>query len=129
MKNIPSFNEFKKYEHLLESSDDLLRQEFNELERLETPYNLNEGSALDSIKSSLSKFFLGPLSKTGMIDETRKIMVDLEIDLIEQKYSIENEIENINDQISGLSRSSEKEKYTALIKDKESEKLTKLMTL
>jgi hypothetical protein len=120
MKNIPSFNEFKKYDHLLESSDDLLRKEFNELERLEISYNLNEGSALDSIKSSLSKFFLGPLSKTGMIDETRKIMIDLEIDLIEQKYSIEKEIENINDQISGLSRSSEKEKYTALVKDKES---------
>jgi len=120
MKNIPTFNEFKKYEHLLECSNDLLRQEFNELKEFGIDCRVNEGSALDSIKSSLSKFFLGPLSKTGMIDETKEIMMNLEIDIIEQKYSVEKEIENINDQISSLARASEKGKYTALVKDRES---------
>jgi len=120
MKNIPSFNEFKKYDSLLESVDSDLIRGFSELERADPYYTVNEGALMDRIKNSASKFFLGPLSRTGMIDDTRKILVDLEIDVIEQRANLENEIDDIQDQISLLSRSNDRQKMLALTKDRDS---------
>lgn len=120
MKNIPSFNEFKKYDSLLESVTPDLIADFQELEKADPYYTVNEGALMDTIKNSMSKFFLGPLSRTGMIDETRKIMTDLEIDLIEQKWNLEDQIDSIQDQISGLSRSQDRDKFLALTKDRDS---------
>jgi hypothetical protein len=120
MKNIPSFKEFKKYDSLLESVTPDLIEDFQELEKADPYYTVNEGALMDTIKNSMSKFFLGPLSRTGMIDETRKIMTDLEIDLIEQKWNLEDQIDSIHDQIGVLSRSQDRDKILALTKDRDS---------
>ena len=119
MKNVPSFDEFLKFNHLFESADQSLIDEFNSLEKSDKFYKINEGKALDSIKSSLSKFFLGPLSKTGMIDETRNIMLQIEIDLVEQKNRIKGEIEDIDDQINALSRVNDRNEIISLNREKE----------
>lgn len=119
MRNVPSFDEFLKYNSLFENASQDLIEEFKFLEKSSRSYEINEGKALDSIKSSLSKFLLGPLSKTGMIDDTRKIMLELEIDLIEQIDNIRDQIDEISDQINSLSRSSDRDRILALSKDKD----------
>jgi hypothetical protein len=120
MKKIMRFNEYENLSPLIESSDPDLIQELNSLERAEPFHSVNEGQLLDKIKNSLSKFLLGPLSKVGIIDEARRVLLDLEMDIIEQKHQKRKEIEDLEDQISSLSRSEDKEKIRALLKDKES---------
>ena len=84
MKNLPSFNDFKKYGSLIETVDSELSEEFASLESAEPNHTINEGIVGDYLKNSLSKFFLGSLSRVGMIDKARKVLVDLEIDIIEK---------------------------------------------
>ena len=87
MKNLPSFNDFKKYESLIETVDSELRNELFSLETAEPNHTINEGVFGDYLKNSLSKFFLGSLSRVGMIDKARKVLVDLEIDIIEKQIN------------------------------------------
>ena len=134
MKNLPSFNEFKNNDSLLESAGNDLIFEFNSLERAEPDHTVNEGKLLNGIKNTLSKFFLGSFSKVGMIDDARKVLVDLEIDLIEKKNSLESEIDSIDSQIQDSYKLENREKANALRKDKdlkikEFEKYTKTQNL
>ncbi len=119
MKNLPSFSEFKKYDSLLESADSELSLELNELESADPYYTVNESSLFNSIKNSLSKFFLGSLSVVGMIDKSRKILADLEIDIIEKRYEFEEAIDKIEDDLDQVS-SEDKGRRSALLKDRES---------
>ncbi len=120
MKNLPSFNDFKKYEHLIESSSFELREEFKSLECANPSHTVNEGAFGDYIKNSLSKFFLGSLSHVGMIDKARKILVDLEIDGIEKRAAFEESVDALESQIDGLSSINDKERITALERDRDS---------
>jgi len=119
MKNLPSFNDFKKYESLIETVDSELRDEFFSLEAAETNHTINEGIFGDYLKNSLSKFFLGSLSRVGMIDKARKILVDLEIEAIEKRSDFEEMIEKLDSDIDELSSINDKEKINALIKDRD----------
>jgi hypothetical protein len=120
MKNLPSFNDFKKYESLIETVDRELSEEFASLEAAEPNHTINEGIFGDYLKNSLSKFFLGSLSRVGMIDKARKLLVDLEIDIIEKRDSFEETIEKLDSEIDGLSSINDKEKINAVIKDRDS---------
>jgi DNA repair exonuclease SbcCD ATPase subunit len=119
MKNLPSFNDFKKYESLIETIDTELRDEFFSLEAAETNHTINEGIFGDYLKNSLSKFFLGSLSRVGMIDKARKILVDLEIEAIGKRSDFEEMIEKLDSDIDELSSINDKEKINALIKDRD----------
>ena len=120
MKNLPSFNDFKKYESLIETVDSELRNELFSLETAEPNHTINEGIFGDYLKNSLSKFFLGSLSRVGMIDKARKVLVDLEIDIIEKKDAFEEAIEKLDSEIDSLSSINDKEKIKAVEKDRDS---------
>lgn len=119
MKNLPSFNEFKKYDDLLESVDPRLVHELNSLDRVNPQHSVNEGQLMNVLKNNLSKFFLGSMSRISMIDQARKIILDLELDIVEKKDEFERAIEKLDSQIDGLSRIGDKEKIVALSKERE----------
>lgn len=123
MKKIMRFKDYEKLIPLAESAYSGLIEELNNLEKAEPIHSVNEGQILNKIKNSFSKFFLGPLSRVGIIDEARRVLLELEMDILEQKHQKKNEIEEIEDQIAALSRSDDKEKIRALLKDKESKAL------
>jgi hypothetical protein len=120
MKNLPSFNDFKKYESLIETVDRELSEEFASLEAAEPNHTINEGIFGDYLKNSLSKFFLGSLSRVGMIDKARKLLVDLEIDIIEKRDAFDESVEKLDSEIDGLSSINDKEKINAVEKDRDS---------
>jgi hypothetical protein len=90
------------------------------LETAEPNHTINEGVFGDYLKNSLSKFFLGSLSRVGMIDKARKVLVDLEIDIIEKKDAFEEAIEKLDSEIDSLSSINDKEKIKAVEKDRDS---------
>lgn len=120
MKNLPSFNDFKKYGSLIETVDSELSEEFASLESAEPNHTINEGIFGDYLKNSISKFFLGSLSRVGMIDKARKLLVDLEIDIIEKKDAFEESVDKLDSEIDGLSSINDKEKITAATRDRDS---------
>jgi len=120
MKNLPSFKEFSVYEEYLEKITPDLYEEYRALEGATPNYTINESSFFDSIKNSLSKFFLGSLSRVGMIDKARKLLVDLEIDAIEKRFEFDEAISKIEDQIDGLNSINDKDRINALSKDRDS---------
>jgi hypothetical protein len=119
MKNLPSFNDFKKYESLIETVDRELSEEFASLERSEPNHTVNEGIFGDYLKNSLSKFFLGSLSRVGMIDKARKLLVDLEIDAIEKRANFEENIEKLESEIDGLSSINDKGKISSVERERD----------
>ncbi len=119
MKNLPSFNDFKKYGSLIETVDSELREEFASLETAEPNHTINEGMFGDYLKNSLSKFFLGSLSRVGMIDKARKLLVDLEIDIIEKKDAFEESVDKLDSEIDGLSSINDKEKINSVTRDRD----------
>jgi len=119
MKNLPSFNDFKKYGSLIETVDSELSEEFASLETAEPNHTINEGMFGDYLKNSLSKFFLGSLSRVGMIDKARKLLVDLEIDIIEKKDAFEESVDKLDSEIDGLSSINDKEKINSVTRDRD----------
>ena len=119
MKNIPSFNEFKKYEDLIEKVDPRLVQELKSLETVEPYHSVNEGQLMNVVKNSLSKFFLGSMSRVSMIDQARKIILDLELDIVEKKDEFERAIEKLDSQIDSLTKMGDKDKILSVEKERE----------
>jgi DNA repair exonuclease SbcCD ATPase subunit len=119
MKNLPSFKDFSKYEPILETADSDFRLRVAALEKGEPYHTLNEGKLLNSIKNTVSKYFLGSFSLIKMIDEARKILVDLEIEAIEKKAEFEESINKINDQIDEIRGGMDRPKLIALSKDRD----------
>ena len=119
MKNIPSFNEFKKYEDLIEKVDPRLVQELKSLETAEPYHSVNEGQLMNVVKNSLSKFFLGSMSRVSMIDQARKIILDLELDIVEKKDEFERAIEKLDSQIDSLTKMGDKDKILSVEKERE----------
>jgi hypothetical protein len=119
MKNLPSFGEFKKYEDLLEKVDPRLVHELKSLDRVEPHHSVNEGQLMNVLKNNLSKFFLGSMSRINMIDQARKIILDLELDIVEKKHEFEKSIDKIDTQLDGLTKIGDKEKIISLERERE----------
>lgn len=119
MKNIPSFSEFKKYGDLLEKADPRLIHELKSLDKVEPYHSVNEGQLMNVLKNNLSKFFLGSMSRINMIDQARKIILDLELDIVEKKHEFEKAIGKLDSQIDGLSRIGDREKIISLERERE----------
>lgn len=120
MKNLPSFQEFSKYDCLIESASSEQMQALRELATHVSNPNLNEGKILDMVKNNLSKFFLGKFSKIGVIDQAREVLVKLEIDLIEKRNEFENSVDKINQEIDQYRSTGDRQRLIALTKDRES---------
>jgi hypothetical protein len=119
MKNLPSFEEYKKYDHFLERTESDLVAELRSLETADPYHSVNEGQIMNSLKNTLSKFFLGSASRVSMLDEARKIILELELDLIEKRNEFELAVDKINSQIDELSKTEENDKVVALGKERE----------
>ena len=118
MKNIPSFKQFAENHDFLEPVDESLLQEFRSLEGADPYYSVNESSLLDTVKNQMSKFFLGSFSRLNMIDEARRIILELRIDLIEKEAEFENKMEALQKEIDALP-SDDKSKLELMRKKRE----------
>jgi hypothetical protein len=128
MKNLPNFNEFKNYQPLIEKASsseiEFLKGILNENNEYQES-DINEGSIFNDIKTSLSKFFLGSLSRANMIDKTRQIIVQNEIDLYTGNLELTDEIEDMEEKLNAAKKISDNIQVTALLKQlklKEEEK-------
>jgi DNA repair exonuclease SbcCD ATPase subunit len=74
---------------------------------------------MNVVKNSLSKFFLGSMSRVGMIDQARKIILDLELDIVEKKDEFERSIEKLDSQIDSLTKMGDKDKILSVEKERE----------
>lgn len=119
MKNIPSFEEFKKHYDFIEPTNESLMNELKSLEGADPEHSVNEGHVMNAAKNFLSKFFLGPISRVGAIDQARKIILELELDLIEKRYKYEQEADDLNTKIDELTKINDKEKILSLEKERE----------
>ena len=114
MKNIPSFREFNQYRDFIEPTNESLMNELRNLEGADPEHSVNEGHVMNAAKNFLSKFFLGPVSRVGAIDQARKIILELELDLLERKDKYEKEAEERDLKIDELTKLNDKEKIVAL---------------
>ncbi len=114
MKNIPSFREFNQYRDFIEPTNESLMNELKSLEGADPEHSVNEGHVMNAAKNFLSKFFLGPISRVGAIDQARKIILELELDLLERKDKYEKEAEERDQKIDELAKINDKEKIVAL---------------
>jgi hypothetical protein len=128
MKNLPNFDEFKNYQPLIEKASsseiEFLKSILNENNEYQES-DINEGSIFNDIKTSLSKFFLGSLSRANMIDKTRQIIVQNEIDLYTGNLELTDEIEDMEEKLNAAKKISDNIQVTALLKQlklKEEEK-------
>lgn len=119
MKNLPSFQEFSKYDSLLESASNEQIASLMELNTSLGERQVNEGKVLDLIKNNLSKFFLGKYSKLSVIDDARKVLIQLEIELIEKRNEFEESVDKIEAQIDELRSTGDKQRMSSLMKDRE----------
>jgi hypothetical protein len=119
MKNIPSFKEFNKYSDFLETTNESLVNELRSLEGADPDHSVNEGHVMNAAKNLLSKFFLGPLSRVNAIDQARKIILELELDLIEKRDKYEKEAEELDSKIDELTKINDKEKIISLERERE----------
>jgi len=119
MKNIPSFEEFEKHYDFIEPTNESLMEELRNLEGANPEHSVNEGHVMNAAKNFLSKFFLGPLSRVNAIDQARKIILELELDLIEKRHKYEQEADELNTKIDELTKINDKEKILSLEKERE----------
>ncbi len=119
MKNIPSFKEFNQYSDYIETTNESTLNELRNLEGADPIHSVNEGHVMNAAKNFLSKFFLGPLSRVGAIDQARKIILELELDLIEKRHDFELEMEDLENKIDELIKINDKEKIVSLERERE----------
>ncbi len=65
---------------------------------------ISESSALDSIKNTLSKTFLGSLSYISMIDKIRTEVLKAEKELLSKRYAFEDEVDALKTNLKELSK-------------------------
>ena len=119
MKIIPSFEDFEQYEGLIENLDPSLLKELRSIEIPEITSPINEGRIANFLTNKLSKFLLGSFSGVGMIDEAIKVVLSIELDLIQKSSDFKKEVAKIEDQIDQLSKEKNTDKITALSKERE----------
>ena len=119
MKNIPSFREFDQYSDFLETTNESTLNDLRNLEGADPVHSVNEGHVMNAAQNFLSKFFLGPLSRVSAIDQARKIILELELDLIEKRHTFEIEMEELDKKIDELLKINDKEKIVSLERERE----------
>lgn len=119
MKIIPSFEDFEQYEGLIENLDPSLLKELRSIEIPEITSPINEGRIANFLTNKLSKFLLGSFSGVGMIDEAIKVVLAIELDLIQKASDFKKEVAKIEDQIDQLAKEKNTDKITALSKERE----------
>jgi len=119
MKSIPSFEDFEQYEGLIENLDPSFLKELRSIEIPEIISPINEGRIANFLTNKLSKFLLGSFSGVGMIDEAVRIVLSLELDLIQKASDLRKTIAKFDEQIDQLAKEGNKEKIDAIAKERE----------
>jgi hypothetical protein len=119
MKSIPSFEDFEQYEGLIENLDPSFLKELRSIEIPEITSPINEGRIANFLTNKLSKFLLGSFSGVGMIDEAVRIVLSLELDLIQKASDLRKVIVKFDEQIDQLAKEGNKEKIDAIAKERE----------
>jgi len=119
MKSIPSFEDFEQYEGLIENLDPSFLKELRSIEIPEITSPINEGRIANFLTNKLSKFLLGSFSGVGMIDEAVRIVLSLELDLIQKASDLRKTIAKFDEQIDQLAKEGNKEKIDVIAKERE----------
>lgn len=119
MKSIPSFEDFEQYEGLIENLDPAFLKELRSIEIPEIISPINEGRIANFLTNKLSKFLLGSFSGVGMIDEAVRIVLSLELDLIQKASDLRKNLSKFDEQIDQLAKAGNKEKIDAIAKERE----------
>ena len=119
MKIIPSFEDFEQYEGLIENLDPSLLKELRSIEIPEITSPINEGRIANFLTNKLSKFLLGSFSGVGMIDEAIRVILALELDLIQKASDFKKVVVKMDDQIDQLTKEGNTDKIAALSKERE----------
>lgn len=119
MKSIPSFEDFEQYEGLIENLDPAFLKELRSIEIPEITSPINEGRIANFLTNKLSKFLLGSFSGVGMIDEAVRVILSLELDLIQKASDLRKAIAKFDEQIDQLAKEGNKEKIDVISKERE----------
>jgi DNA repair exonuclease SbcCD ATPase subunit len=119
MKSIPSFEDFEQYEGLIENLDPAFLKELRSIEIPEITSPINEGRIANFLTNKLSKFLLGSFSGVGMIDEAVRVVLSLELDLIQKASDLRKAIAKFDEQIDQLAKEGNKEKIDVIAKERE----------
>ncbi len=102
MKLIPNYEEFIKTNPL---NGKITKEHAESLaDYFSAQEGISESSALDSIKNTLSKTFLGSLSYINMIDKIRTEVLKGEKDLLSKRYAFEDEVDSLRSNLKELSK-------------------------
>lgn len=119
MKSIPSFEDFEQYEGLIENLDPTFLKELRSIEIPEITSPINEGRIANFLTNKLSKFLLGSFSGVGMIDEAVRVILSLELDLIQKASDLRKAIAKFDEQMDQLAKEGNKEKIDVISKERE----------
>ena len=119
MKSIPSFEDFEQYEGLIENLDPAFLKELRSIEIPEITSPINEGRIANFLTNKLSKFLLGSFSGVGMIDEAVRVILSLELDLIQKASDLRKAIAKFDEQIDQPAKEGNKEKIDVIAKERE----------
>ena len=119
MKSIPSFEDFEQYEGLIENLDPAFLKELRSIEIPEITSPINEGRIANFLTNKLSKFLLGSFSGVGMMDEAVRVILSLELDLIQKASDLRKAIAKFDEQIDQLAKEGNKEKIDVIAKERE----------
>lgn len=89
IKRVANFEVFLERKDFNETVSENLKKELQDWSEL------NEASLLDKIKTSLSKTLFGDFSRVGIIDNIRKENLELRKQIIEKKYQMEEDLEDL----------------------------------
>ena len=102
MTLIPNFQEFEETNPLNGKITPALAESLAEY--FADQEGISESSALDSIKNTLSKTFLGSLSYISMIDKVRTEVLKAEKELLSKRYAYEDEIDSLKTNLKEISK-------------------------
>lgn len=102
MKLIPNYDEFIETNPLNGKITPELAESLAEY--FADQEGISESSALDSIKNTLSKTFLGSLSYISMIDKIRTEVLKAEKELLSKRYAFEDEVDALKTNLKELAK-------------------------
>jgi hypothetical protein len=102
MTLIPNFQEFEETNPLNVKITPALAESLAEY--FAAQEGISESSALDSIKNTLSKTFLGSLSYISMIDKVRAEVLKAEKEMLSKRYAYEDEIDSLKTNLKEISK-------------------------
>ena len=102
MTLIPNFQEFEETNPLNGKITPALAESLAEY--FADQEGISESGALDSIKNTLSKTFLGSLSYISMIDKVRTEVLKAEKELLSKRYAYEDEVDSLRTNLREISK-------------------------